>query len=91
MKRKIQAWAELFLKQDKTMATAIFLAAMLGTAVSGAILKWGMLQYGELGVEARMAVSLVATAAYGLVVIGVFYAFFPETKLALQRIWRNKD
>jgi hypothetical protein len=78
------------LKKDKTLVAAIFLASMLGTAVSGAILKWGMLQYGELGVEARMAVSLVATAAYGLVVIGVFYAFFPETKLALQRIfWRK--
>jgi len=91
MKWKVQAWVDLLRNQDKTMTTAIFLAAMLGTAVSGAILKWGMAQYGELGVEARMAVSLAATAAYGLVVVGVFYVFFPETKLALQRIWRNKD
>jgi len=69
---------------------AIFLASLLGTAVSGMILKWGLMEYGDLGGAAKLAVSLAATAVYGGVVIAVFYVFFPETKLILKRIF-NKD
>ena len=89
MKQKIEAWWGNVSVQDMLWWVAIFLATMLGTAVSAAILKWGMLAYGELGVPARLAVSLAATAAYALVVVAVFYTFFPETKTALQRIWRK--
>ncbi len=89
MKQKIQAWWENVSPQDIMWWAAIFLATMLGTAVSAAILKWGMIAFGEWGALARLAVSLAATMAYSLVVVAVFYAFFPETKTALQRIWRK--
>ncbi|MCL4261778.1 MAG: hypothetical protein KJ069_01115 [Anaerolineae bacterium] len=86
MKKKLNAWWETV---DVMLLSAIFLASMLGTVVSAVILKWGMLYYGELGFAARLAVSLTATAAYALVVVAVFFAFFPETKTVLQRIWRK--
>jgi hypothetical protein len=86
MKQKLDAWWETV---DVMWLSAIFLASMLGTVVSAATLKWGMMYYGELGFAARMAISLAATAAYALVVVVVFYTFFPETKTALQRIWRK--
>ncbi len=89
MKRKIKTWWQTLSTQQGLWLAAIFLASFLGTAVSGAILKWGMISYGEWGALARLAVSLAATAAYALVVVAVFYAFFPETKTALQRIWRK--
>ncbi|HRQ38182.1 MAG TPA: hypothetical protein PLD25_09730 [Chloroflexota bacterium] len=89
MKRKIETWWQTVWTQQGMWLAAIFLASFLGTAVSGAILKLGMVYYGELGLAARLAVSLAATAVYALVVVAVFYAFFPETKTALQRIWRK--
>lgn len=89
MKQKFEMWWKNVSMQDVLWWAAIFLATMLGTAVSGAIFRWGMLTYGELGALARLAISLAATAAYALVVIVVFYLFFPETKTALQRMWRH--
>lgn len=89
MKRKLEMWWQTVMTQQGMWLAAIFLASFLGTAVSGAILKWGMYTYSEWGALARLAVSLAATMAYALVVVVVFYAFFPETKTALQRIWRK--
>lgn len=90
MLKKVQTWYESLTTNDVLWLSAIFLASLLGTAVSGLILKWGMTEYGDLGGLAKLAVSLAATLAYGGVVLAVFYAFFPETKLALKRIW-NRD
>jgi hypothetical protein len=45
-----------------------------------------LLEYGDMGGTAQLAVSLGATMAYGGVVLAVFYAFFPETKVALKRM-----
>lgn len=88
--KKIQAWYQSLSTKDFVWLSAIFLASLLGTAVSGLVLKWGMTEYGDWGWTAKLAVSLGATLAYGGVVLAIFYAFFPETKLALKRIW-HKD
>jgi len=87
---KFNKWKQSLTTQDIMWLFAIFLASLLGTAVSGLILKWGLTEYGDLGGAAQLAVSLGATVAYAGVVFAVFYALFPETKVALQRIL-NKD
>ena len=87
--KRFQEWMQSLSTKDVIWLSAIFLASLLGTAVSGLILKWGLSQFGELGSIAKLAVSLGATAAYGGVVFVIFYAFFPETKLALKQIWKK--
>lgn len=87
--KRFQEWKQSLSTQDIMWLSAIFLASLLGTAVSGSILKWGLVEFGALGSAAKLAVSLGATLAYGIVVLVVFYAFFPETKLALKRIWKK--
>ena len=90
MLKKFQVWFQSLSSQDVLMMAAIFLASLLGTAVSGLIFKWGMTEYGDLGASAKLAVSLAATGVYGGVVLAVFYAFFPETKTALKQIWHKE-
>lgn len=87
--KRFQEWVQALSTQDIMWMSAIFLSSLLGTAVSGFILKWGLAEFGGLGGTARLAVSLGATFAYASVVLAVFYAFFPETKLALKRIWKK--
>lgn len=87
---KFNAWKKSLTTQDIQWLVAIFLASLLGTAVSGLILKWGLMEFGDLGGAVKLTVCLAATAAYGGVVLAVFYAFFPETKAALKRMW-NKE
>lgn len=87
--KRFQEWMQTLSTQDVTWMSAIFLASLMGTAVSGLILKWGLTEFGDMGGIAKLAVSLGATAAYGCVVLVIFYAFFPETKLALKRIWKK--
>ena len=83
-------WYHSLSTKDMLWLTTIFLASLLATAVSGLILKWGMAHYGEENILARITVSIVATAAYAVVVLVVFNTFFPETKMALKQLWRKK-
>ena len=85
---KWQRWLENLSAEERLWLTAVFISAMLGTMVSSAILQWGLSTYD--GVGAKLAICLLATAAYGGVVVSVFYAMFPETRLALKRIFRSK-
>jgi hypothetical protein len=87
--KRFQEWKQSLSVQDVMWLSAVFLASLLGTAVSGLVLKWGLTEFGQMGSTAKLAVSLGATAAYGGSVILVFYVFFPETKLALKRIWKK--
>ncbi len=87
--KRFQEWTQSLSTQDVMWMSAIFLASLMGTAVSGFILKWGLTEFGEMGGMARLAVTLGATVAYGCVVFAIFYAFFPETKLAFKRIWKK--
>jgi hypothetical protein len=61
---------------------------MLGTIVSSTILRWGLSAYD--GAVAKLAICILATAAYGGVVVSVFYVMFPETRMALKRIFSEK-
>ena len=87
--KRFQEWMQTLSTQDVMWMSAIFLASLMGTAVSGLILKWGLSEFGAMGGIAKLIVSLGATVAYGCVVFAIFYAFFPETKLALKRIWKK--
>ena len=88
MMKKWQLWVESLSHEDQMWLTAVFVAAMLGTMVSSAILQWGLSTYH--GVVAKLVICLLATSAYGGAVISVFYALFPETRLALKRIFSHK-
>ena len=87
--KRFQEWTETLSTKDVIWMSAIFLASLMGTAVSGLILKWGLTEFGAMGGVAKLAVSLGATVAYGCIVIAIFYVFFPETKLALKRMWKK--
>ena len=86
--KKWQHWLENLSAEETMWLTDVFLSAMLGTMVSSAILRWGLSAYD--GVGAKLAICFLATAAYGGAVVAVFYVLFPETRLALKRIFRNK-
>ena len=86
--KKWRQWLENLSAEETLWLTAIFLSAMLGTMVSSAILQWGLSTYH--GVAAKLVICLLATSAYGGAVISVFYALFPETRLALKRIFSHK-
>lgn len=88
--KKWQQWLENLSAEELTWLTAVFISAMLGTMVSSAILRWGLSTFSEDGVLAQLGICLLATAAYGGVVVVVFYALFPETRLAFKRIFTNK-
>lgn len=86
--KKWQHWLENLSAEESLWLTAVFVSAMLGTMVSSAILQWGLSVYD--GVGAKLAICLLATAAYGGVVVSVFYALFPETRLAIKRIFSQE-
>ncbi|MCB9006731.1 MAG: hypothetical protein H6656_05080 [Ardenticatenaceae bacterium] len=86
--KKWRQWLENLSAEETLWLTAVFLSAMLGTMVSSAILQWGLSTYH--GVVAKLVICLLATSAYGGAVISVFYALFPETRLALKRIFSHK-
>ena len=86
--KKWRQWLENLSAEETLWLTAIFLSAMLGTMVSSAILQWGLSTYH--GVVAKLVICLLATSAYGGAVISVFYVLFPETRLALKRIFSHK-
>lgn len=88
--KKWQYWLENLSAEETLWLTAVFMSAMLGTVVSSIILRLGMSVYGNEGVLAQLAVCFLATAAYGGVVVSVFYVMFPETRLALKRIFSEK-
>ena len=86
--KKWQHWLENLSAEETLWLTAVFLSAMLAAMTSSAIRRWGLSAYD--GVGAKLAICLLATAAYGGAVVAVFYVLFPETRLALKRIFRNK-
>lgn len=86
--KKWQYWLENLSAEETLWLTAVFISAMLGTMVSSAILQWGLSTYE--GVGAKLAICLLATAAYGGAVVSVFYVLFPETRLSLKRIFSAK-
>ncbi|MCA9946366.1 MAG: hypothetical protein KC449_22940 [Anaerolineales bacterium] len=86
--KKWRQWLENLSAEETLWLTAVFLSAMLGTMVSSAILQWGLSTYH--GVVAKLVICLLATSAYGGAVISVFYVLFPETRLALKRIFSHK-
>jgi hypothetical protein len=86
--KKWQHWLENLSADETLWLTAIFISAMLGTIVSSTILRWGLSAYD--GVVAKLAICILATAAYGGVVVSVFYVMFPETRMALKRIFSEK-
>lgn len=88
--KKWQYWLENLSVEETMWLTAVFIAAMLGTMISSIVLRWGLSNFGDSGVWAQLAVCLLATAAYAGVVVGVFYALLPDTRLAFKRIFSNK-
>ncbi|MBK8902198.1 MAG: hypothetical protein IPM53_13515 [Anaerolineaceae bacterium] len=88
--KKWQQWVENLSTEELMWLTAVFISAMLGTIVSTVILRWGLSTFSKDGVLAQLGVCLLATAAYGGVVAVVFYALFPETRLAFKRIFTGK-
>ena len=88
--KKWQDWLENLSTEDSLWLTAVFISSMLGTITSSAILHWGLSLYSNDGVLAQLAVCFLATAAYGGIVVSVFYVMFPETRMALKRIFSNK-
>ena len=86
--KKWQNWLENLSAEQTLWLTAVFISAMLGTIVSSTILRWGLSAYD--GVVAKLAICILATAAYGGVVVSVFYVMFPETRMALKRIFSEK-
>jgi hypothetical protein len=86
--KKWQNWLENLSAEQTLWLTAVFISAMLGTIVSSTILRWGLSAYD--GVVAKLAICILATAAYGGVVVSVFYVMFPEMRMALKRIFSEK-
>jgi hypothetical protein len=89
--KKFNHWYQNLSVVDVTWYMAIFVTAMLGTLVSGLVLRWGMENFGDQGPLARLGASLAATAAYAAVGLVVFYAVSPKVRLALKRFWINKE
>jgi hypothetical protein len=86
--KKLQHWLENLSPEETVWLTAVFISAMLGTMVSSIILRWGLSVYDEVG--AKLVICLLATAAYGGAVVSVFCIFFPETRLAVKRVFNGK-
>jgi len=88
--KKFNHWYQNLSVEDVTWYMAILITAMLGSLISGLVLRWGMESFGDQGTVAQLAASLFATAAYAAVVLAVFYTLFPEVRLALKRTLINK-
>ncbi len=86
--KKWQAWLENLSPEESLWLTAVFISAMLGTMVSSVILRWGLSTYD--GTLAKLAICLLATAAYGGAVVSVFSVLFPETRKAIKYIFNDK-
>jgi cellobiose-specific phosphotransferase system component IIC len=84
--KKFNEWLNNLDSNEILWLAAIFLAAMLGTLLSGLVLKAGMESFGGEDVLVNLLISLVATIVYAAVVLAVFSVLFPETIPALKRI-----
>lgn len=88
--KKWQYWLGNLSREEVMWLTAVFLSAMLGTTVSSGILQWGLNAFNNSGVLAKLAVCLLATAAYGGAVVAVFSILLPQTRVAFKRLFINK-
>ncbi len=88
--KKWQEWLGNLSGEELTWLTAVFLSTMLGTLVSSGILQWGLNAVSSGGVMAKLAVCLLATAAYAGAVILVFSVLLPQTRVAFKRLFINK-
>lgn len=88
--KKWQQWLENLSAEEALWLIAIFVAAMLGTMVSGITLRWGLSNFGNHGVLAQLAVCILATAVYGGIAVAVFYVLLPESRLVFKRIFTGK-
>ena len=89
--KKFNEWIDNLSVEDVMWLSAIFLSAMLGTLLSGLVLKFGLEQFGDAGAIARFLVSMAATAVYAGVVASIFYIMFPESRAAFKRIFIKDD
>lgn len=66
--------------------TTILMASMLGTLGSGTFLKWALANGVNTPAE-RLALSLVATLLYAVIIFITFYLLMPKSRLAFKKIW----
>ncbi len=89
--KKFNEWYQNLSLAEMSWLVTIFVTALLGTLVSGVVLKWGMASFGEVSLLARLTVSLAATAAYAAVVVILFYVLIPDMRVAVKRILGDQD
>jgi phosphotransferase system glucose/maltose/N-acetylglucosamine-specific IIC component len=85
LRRKLKAMT----LEEVISLTTILMASMLGTMGSGAFLKWALAQ--NIGTTGeRLALSLVATMVYAVIIFITFYLLMPKSRLAFRKIWLRR-